>query len=205
MAYGIVVDVKKKDVLIVGGGNVAFRKAKRLLKEGARVHLAAPEIQKICMELQVIWPKQLSFSQTCYHEDLLEGRDLVITAASDEDLNRQVHKDCRNRHILCNNTSDYTESDFWNMSSKERFGISFFASSGGGAPGLTGKILEEVVHALDEGLLKRLEEYGNIRREIRLEKLPAERRRLLKKLMHTPLAQLERWQEISIGGKDHED
>lgn len=204
MAYGIVVHMEGKQVLVVGGGKVAGRKAKKLLEEGACVHIAAPEMHASCVLLQEQWHGKLILTRDPYQEDLLKGRDLVIAATSDEHVNIQVYADCRKHHILCNNVSDYIQSDFSNMSARERFGLTFFLSSNGGAPGLTSKVLDELVDSLDERLLQGIEEYGKIRREIRHEEITEERRRLLKELMETPLSQMDKWRCFRTEGEKHD-
>ena len=80
--------VAERPILLVGGGDVALRKARLLLDAGARLTIVAPCLHE---ELQ-----ELADSAALYHlaaefsAEQLAGQRLVIAATDDEVVNAQV-------------------------------------------------------------------------------------------------------------------
>ncbi|QSX08830.1 bifunctional precorrin-2 dehydrogenase/sirohydrochlorin ferrochelatase [Alkalibacter rhizosphaerae] len=205
MAYGVILNVENMAALIIGGGSVATRKAGSLLREGARVRVLAPACTRELQALEGIYGEGLDFIWDEYRIEYLKEADLVIAATSDPILNGKIHEDCRERRIWCNNVSDGQASDFSNMSSVERSGLFFFASSKGGSPGQTGELLKELVEALDEERLIGLETYAKIRRRIREEvDSPKDRSKMLKELSETATAGLNHRFSVALEGEDHD-
>ena len=77
--------------MLVGGGTVATRKARLLLRAGANLNVVAPEIapelQQLLAEFGGNW------QATEYRESDLHGRKLVVAATPDRQVNEQVHSD----------------------------------------------------------------------------------------------------------------
>lgn len=99
MAYlPLMIDLKNKDCLIIGGGKVAFRKAQKLLGGECRLSIVA---SKVCDEL-----KQLSDAVAIYERPYsatdLEGKYLVVAATNDSGLNSEIAKVCEAKNILVN-------------------------------------------------------------------------------------------------------
>lgn len=194
MAYGILLKLNDKQALIVGGGTVALGKARRLLHEGARVRVVSPFFHPEFQGMSWDEKNSLELLQDEFRELYLEGVDLVFAATSSEEVNQQIRRACRKRHLWCNNTSDSVYSDFQNMAQTEKAGVQFFASTQGGAPGLSSKLLRDLVETLDENALEELQRYAEFRRKIRGECADAEMRKYwLETLMNTPASQLDQW------------
>ncbi|WAJ39908.1 siroheme synthase CysG [Pseudomonas sp. GOM7] len=75
-----------RPVLVVGGGEVALRKARLLAEAGARLHVVAPEIRS---ELQAMAGEAGVFLRGYARGDL-QGVGLVIAATDDEPLNARI-------------------------------------------------------------------------------------------------------------------
>ncbi|MFA7553243.1 MAG: siroheme synthase CysG [Spongiibacteraceae bacterium] len=89
-----------KPCLIIGGGQVALRKARLICKAGAIVHVVARDIVP---ELQQLIANNAGVCrQGDYHESDLSGKFLVVAATSDAELNAQVSMDAHQRHIPVN-------------------------------------------------------------------------------------------------------
>lgn len=73
-------------VLVIGGGEVALRKARLLTDAGARLRVVAPEVRA---ELQSLTGEGEVFLRG-YQPDDLQGVALIIAATDDEPLNAQI-------------------------------------------------------------------------------------------------------------------
>lgn len=75
-----------RPVLVVGGGEVALRKARLLAEAGACLRVVAPDVRR---ELQAMAGEQGVFLRG-YQSDDLQGVGLVIAATDDEPLNARI-------------------------------------------------------------------------------------------------------------------
>lgn len=78
--------LQDRPVLVVGGGEVALRKARLLAEAGACLRVVAPDIRS---ELQAMAGEQGVFLRG-YQSDDLQGVGLVIAATDDEPLNARI-------------------------------------------------------------------------------------------------------------------
>ena len=78
-------------VLLVGGGTVATRKARLLLRAGARVTVVSPtitgELKSLLDERQGVW------RQARYQKSDLHGQQVVVATTADNATNVQIHAD----------------------------------------------------------------------------------------------------------------
>lgn len=93
-------DLRQQNVLLVGGGAIALRKARLLLKAQAKIQVVAPQIGD---ELrQIVLASGGHCLQQAYHDQLLDDVILVISATDLNSVNSQVAADCRQRKIPVN-------------------------------------------------------------------------------------------------------
>ncbi len=93
-------DLRGRTCLLVGGGSIALRKARLLIRAHAKVTLVAPHTDP---ELQTLLEQsQGSVFTEPYTDAHLEGAVLVISATNIDTVNEQVAKDCKARNIPVN-------------------------------------------------------------------------------------------------------
>ncbi|MFN7133079.1 MAG: bifunctional precorrin-2 dehydrogenase/sirohydrochlorin ferrochelatase, partial [Myxococcales bacterium] len=86
MDYPICLNLADRRVLVVGGGEVAFRKASGCLEAGAAVTAVAPEF---CARFDAV--TQIVRVRRGYADADLEGVFVAMVATDDRVLNRRVH------------------------------------------------------------------------------------------------------------------
>ncbi len=96
----VFLNIKNKACLVVGGGEVAARKATLLMQANADVLVAAPELNET-LNLWVVEEK-IKHLKTNFHPHHLENIALVIAATNDEEVNRQVSEAAQLRNIPVN-------------------------------------------------------------------------------------------------------
>ena len=87
-------------VLVVGGGEIALRKARLLSEAGAALYVVAPEIEPALREL--VASTQGSVREGGYQSSDLDDAVLVIAATDDDVLNAQVSADAQALRIPVN-------------------------------------------------------------------------------------------------------
>lgn len=93
-------DLQGRSLLLVGGGDVGLRKARLLVRAGARIALVSREVHPELKEL--LEAHQGEWLASDYSAELLEGRVLVVAATDDQALNEQIHADCIARNLPVN-------------------------------------------------------------------------------------------------------
>ena len=95
--------------VIVGGGEIAARKAERLLDCGAKVFVISPQLTPVLAALKE--KDIICHIAAEYTGDLIHGAALVIGATDDEKTNATISLDARNKGIPVN-IDDPQKCDF---------------------------------------------------------------------------------------------
>lgn len=189
--YPLFVDLHARQVLVVGGGAVAERKAGALLAAGASVSVGSPTLTP---QLGA-WATAgiLRHRQGGFAPGWLEGQWLVVAATDDPALNRQVAELAAARHVWVNVVDDRVLSTFHVPAVVDRDPLMVAISTGGAAPALAGLVRAHLEAALDpsSGALVGLSERLRARIRRRFPGAGA-RRRFYAWLWHGPVARLLR-------------
>src|SRR3712207_629924 len=99
-------DLSGKRCVVVGGGEVANRKARKLLQARAKVVLISPEVKP---ELESM---AAEVRKRPYKEGDLEGASLAFAATNVRDVNAAVAREAGRRGIPVNVVDESSEGDF---------------------------------------------------------------------------------------------
>ncbi|NLY77081.1 MAG: bifunctional precorrin-2 dehydrogenase/sirohydrochlorin ferrochelatase [Tissierellia bacterium] len=142
----IMVDISNKKVLIVGGGKIAYRKAKSFLKYQASVLVVSPQFIYRFYELKKKYRQQLTLIEDTYDPKYIDGSFLVVGATSSRKVNEQIALDSHRLNILCNIVDRKEESNFISPGVVDKDGLVISISTMGKFPYLTRKIKEDIEH-----------------------------------------------------------
>ncbi len=126
------VDLKGRECIVVGGGEIAARKASLLLKAQAHVTIIAPTVSRSTTTL--IENKQVTWLQDTFKPEHLSDQLLVIAATDIDTVNRDVHTHAKSKNILVNVADCPELCDFILPSILDRSPIVVAVSSGGQSP-----------------------------------------------------------------------
>ncbi len=128
--------------LLVGGGDVALRKAETLLEAGLILYVVAPDIDVRLRAL--VDARSGRCIERRYAAGDIEGADLVIAATDDDAVNAAVIDDARAARVLACDASDARRGDF-TMQATVRVGdLTFSIDSGGSTPAFAMRLAHEV-------------------------------------------------------------
>lgn len=134
-----------KLVLLVGGGEVAERKARLLLDAGAQLTIVAPELDPELAELAANGSIEWLASE--FVPEQLAGKWLVVAATDRREVNALVYQSANQARIFANVVDDPKRSSFIMPSIIDRSPLMVAISSGGKAPVLA-RLLREKLEAL---------------------------------------------------------
>lgn len=110
--YPIQLNVTNKQIVIIGGGKIAYRKLMQILKEDAcSIKIISKKFLPQFFEIEHPKVKLLT---KCYDKNDIKNASLIIAATDDSKVNDQIKRDAK-AHQLVNHTSDQRQSDFFNM------------------------------------------------------------------------------------------
>jgi precorrin-2 dehydrogenase/sirohydrochlorin ferrochelatase len=140
--YPVYLDIREKQCVVVGGGDVAWRKVERLVECGAQVTVVAKEVSAGLEMLTC--SGRVTHVADRYKTDYIEGAFLVIGATDDDDVNHRVSEDSRSRNIPVNIVDDPSRCDFIVPAVVNRGALTIAISTGGKSPALAKKIREDL-------------------------------------------------------------
>ena len=197
MYFPIMIELENRITLIVGGGKVAYRKAKTMLEFGGQIVILSPEFLD---EFQGLVDKyktekgRIRLETGSYDKKHLRDKDLVIAATSSRELNKEIVRDCKAEKILVNNADGREGSDFINMGIYRNDNLTISISTGGSFPYLSKKIRTE----LGESYGKYNKEYLDILEEVRykiIKKYPDRTRQVMDKILELDIDELRKFKE----------
>lgn len=107
--FPLFVDLKDKNILVVGAGAVATRKIKTLLKYGAKIKVITKKIESEEIFLLKKENKIELLENTEFDEKFLENIFLVVAATDNKELNKKIFEICNLKNILVNNITSKDE------------------------------------------------------------------------------------------------
>ncbi|MFJ1300993.1 siroheme synthase CysG [Pseudomonadota bacterium AL_CKDN230030165-1A_HGKHYDSX7] len=192
--FPIFTDLAQRRVLVVGGGEVAARKAAALLEAQADVVVGAPALDPDLTRLAA--EGRITHLSGTYQSAWLDAAWLVVAATDDRAVNQQVHDDAVARRLFCNVVDDAALSTFQVPSIVDRSPLIVAISSSGVAPVLARRLRERLESLFDHtlGPLAALAE--RYRARIRSQRPDlGQRRRFYDWLLDGPVAQSLRQQQ----------
>ena len=189
MAYfPMFVDMTERECLIVGGGNVAYRKVMVMLDFGAKVTVVAEdicdELRKLTIDDTANKENRITFIKRRFERKDCDGMEMVIAATDDSALNHEIAEYCKAKGIMVNAVDQKADCSFIFPSYiKEKNLVAAF-SSGGNSPVLT-QYLKGKEQEILTPFLGELNEYmGQIREKVIAEyDTEAERKRVFKEIL----------------------
>ncbi len=190
-------DLKSRPVLLVGGGEVALRKARLLCKAGARVSVCSPQIKPALQEL--VLESQGELITQGYSGQPLGGYTLVVAATDNSSVNEKVSSDAKQANIPVNVVDHPELCSFIFPAIVDRSPIIAAVSSGGSSPVLARILrakLETVLPATYGRLAMLAEKYRN-QVKARFSQIN-QRRGFWESVLQGPVA------DLIFAGKEHE-
>lgn len=183
--YPMFASLEGRVCLVVGGGSVAERKVRGLLRRGASIRVAAASLTPRLKGW--IEDARIHYEGEEYQENLLEKADLVFAATNDPILNRQVAEHARQRGLWCNMATNPELGSFIVPSVIERGPISIAVSTTGLSPALARLIRERLEREFGPEWVQFAEFMGKLRKLIRSKGLETrENQRLFRDLSRLP-------------------
>ena len=162
--YPINLDIQNRSCLVVGGGPVSTRKVKTLLDCGAKVTVVSLVVTNSLLLLSR--DGSIILKEKHYQPSDLDGMLLVIGATDNEDLNRRISADARDRNVLCNIVDRPKICDFILPSIVDRGDLVIAISTSGKSPAFAKKLRKDLEKEFGNEYAEFLRLMGAIRNKL---------------------------------------
>lgn len=165
--YPINLMLSDRFVLVVGGGHIALRKIKRLLKESCKITVIAPEaieeIEELARKEAVYWEKKF------YSAEDSKNFSLVISCTGNQKVAETISEESKKYHFLYN-ASDFPELGNCTLPAHvEKGSIGISISTGGKSPAISKMLMNRVKDAIPEHMDEWLERVSKVRDTLKKE------------------------------------
>lgn len=175
--YPIFIDMKDREVLVVGGGFVALQKIRTLIDSGAKVTIVTKEL---------IAKKILDFNLPLeireYREEDIHGKSIVVAATNDTKVNSLIYEHAKKYNVLLNAVDDKDNCDYYLGAISKCGDITVSVSTAGKSPIVAKKVRDKINNIFDDRYKELLEVYSEIRLRAYDELNEDERKVFFKKL-----------------------
>ena len=163
--FPIFLNLKKKSVLVIGGGDIALRKVKLLIKVKPEIKIIA---NRFCEELECLAKSNsIKLIKKSFVEADIVNPMIIIAATNNIKLNKTLSLLAKKKNILINVVDQPSLCTFTMGSIIERDSLVIAISSAGKAPVLARKIREKIEILVPQGYSKLVEYAGNLRAMIK--------------------------------------
>ena len=163
MYYPIVLKVKDRRVVVIGGGEVAEAKVQTLLESGADVKVISPEATSWLRELaeagKIMW-----IART-YDSSDLENAFFVVAATDDPAVQDRIWRDARQRNVLINSVDDPDRCDFIMPSVLRRDDLIVAVSTSGKSPAFAAWLQRQLAGIVTKEFGRAVSLLGSMRSE----------------------------------------
>ncbi|WP_049216749.1 siroheme synthase CysG [Proteus mirabilis] len=163
--FPIFCQLNNKPCLLVGGGEVAERKARLLMEAGAVISVVAPTFTPQFMQWQNEQRLQCFTAEFSVAD--LADKWLVIAATDNEQVNQLVYQQATEQRIFCNVVDSPKQASFIMPSVIDRSPIMVAISSGGKAPVLARILREKMEQWLPNSLGALAQLAGKLREQVK--------------------------------------
>ena len=163
--FPIFLNLKKKSVLVVGGGDIALRKIKLLIKVKPKIKIIA---KQFCEELEgLAESNSIELIKKSFAESDIENPTIIIAATNSIKLNKSISLMAKKKHILINVVDQPNLCTFTMGSIVERDSLVIAISSAGKAPVLVRNLREKIEILVPQGYSKLVKYAGDLREMVK--------------------------------------
>ncbi|MGM0599156.1 MAG: precorrin-2 dehydrogenase/sirohydrochlorin ferrochelatase family protein [Candidatus Rifleibacteriota bacterium] len=119
-------NLEGKQILIIGGGRIALRKARKFKQAGAQITVIAP---RIIQDLITIAEK--TYQRPANEQDIKTEFQMILIATDNKALNDSLAHRCKSKNILYSRCDDFSQSDFFTCTDLDFDSITISIFSGG--------------------------------------------------------------------------
>ena len=166
--YPIMINIKNEKCLVVGGGNVAYRKINGLIEYGGKITIISREIIEKIKPLIETMGEDIIYIEDDYKSEYIKDAFIVIAATNNSDVNLQIARDCAQKNILVNVVDDLESSKFIVPAKVKRGDLTITVSTNGKCPFYSKLLRKKLENQFDDSYSTFVNILGDFRKQLLL-------------------------------------
>lgn len=175
--FPISLDISGRLCILIGGGQVAERKAKSLMEYGADLVIISPDLTQGLVSL--VDCGSCRWLQRRYEDGDLEGAFLVVAATDDVEVQEAVFKEAEKKNILLNVADVPRWCNFILPATVRRGDLTISISTGGKSPALARQLRKDLEKLFGNEYAELLDLLGKVREVVLKQGNPHEENKLV--------------------------
>ncbi len=173
LSYPVILNLRNKDCLVVGGGMIALKKVRGLLNAGARVTVIAIttvgplDILEKSNRLLTIYRRPFQNGDT-------KGYSLVLTATGVSAVDKIIFTECNASLIWINSADDKDTSSFILPAIVKKGDITVAISTGGKSPKMATWLRDQIDNIISPQILNATDLLAAARQELKMHSVKTE-------------------------------
>jgi precorrin-2 dehydrogenase/sirohydrochlorin ferrochelatase len=188
--FPVLLKIDTKKILLVGGGNIALFKFKKILEYSPQKFTVISK--EFVEEFKTNNPPFVELIQKSFAMDDLHGFDIVIVGVDDLKLQQEIYDECQLRKVPCNCVDELSRCDFIFPSTIKNGDIVIAISSSGRVPGFSVALKDYISSFLPSNMEEKMKEILILRKS-----LPSGKERMLRIKEEAK----KYFETITLGGK----
>ncbi|KKY01215.1 siroheme synthase [Paraclostridium benzoelyticum] len=190
MNYPIMVNLDYKEITIIGGGKIAYRKAKNFIDFGYKVKVISLDFNEKFKDIE----SKIELIRDEYKEEYIENSFIVVAATNNRDINKAIGMYCAEKNKLVNVVDNPTLSSYIVPSTVKRGDLIIGVSTSGKSPSLASKIKKDLEIVYDDSYEEYIQLLGELRCKI-LKKYddPVKKKQLLNEIINLNIEELKKY------------
>ncbi|HLO82972.1 MAG TPA: TSUP family transporter [Chitinophagaceae bacterium] len=165
--YPVFLKLENMSLLLIGAGNIGLEKLQSLLANSPATHITIVSIavsEKV--REYVVGFENVLIHEKAFEESDLDGKDIVIAATGDREVNEVIRLLCKERKILVNVADTPDLCDFYLGSIVQKGNLKIAISTNGKSPTAAKRIKEVLNHALPLEIDDTLDNLHKLRQQL---------------------------------------
>ncbi len=162
--FPIFYKLKDENVVVVGGGKVAFQKIIQLIDAQANITVIAPDVIEEIIKLQI--KNKLKIINKPYEKHDLFNRKVVIGATSDSSVNKEIYNDAKGLNIPVNVVDQPHLCTFYLGSVYTQGDLKVAVSSNGKSPSVAKLVRDAIKKVIPHSTNEIIQSLNKIRAEL---------------------------------------
>ncbi|WP_191556386.1 precorrin-2 dehydrogenase/sirohydrochlorin ferrochelatase family protein [Metabacillus idriensis] len=173
----LMVDVRNRLVIVIGGGKIAYRRLSVFLKQGAKIKVISPHVIE---EISLLHAQsQIEWKQKEADIDDLQEAFIIVAATDSKEVNAWAAREA-GEHQLVNLAGESELGNVQVPSFHQRGRLTLAVSTGGASPTLAKNLSKQFIDQFDDAFIDLIEELFKEREKIKAADLSQdEKKRLL--------------------------
>lgn len=190
MNYPIMINLDGKEVTVIGGGKIAYRKVKNFIDFGYKVKVISIDFIEKFKDIE----NSIDLIKDEYKEEYIENSFIVVAATNNRDINKSIGMYCAKKNKLVNVVDDPKLSSYIVPSTVKRGDLIIGVSTSGKSPSLASKIRKDLERVYDDSYEEYIQILGELRCKI-LKKYddPVKKKQLLNEIINLNIEELKKY------------